>query len=142
MDPTASETTGAHAGNSALPTGGDLLLYDNDCPFCSAYVRLARLREVGVALQILGARDHPGLVRAFREQGLDVNDGMILRLAGNVYFGGDVIHVLALMSTPRRWTNRAWSAVFSSQTVARALYPALRAGRNAALRVLGRPPIG
>lgn len=142
MDPTASEATGARSGESALSTGGDLLLYDNDCPFCSAYVRLARLREAGLALQILGARDHPGLVRAFRAQGLDVNEGMILRLAGNTYFGGDVIHVLALMSTPRTWTNRAWSAVFSNQKIARALYPALRAGRNAALRLLGRPPIG
>ncbi len=141
MDPTVSEAPNAKPAGPAPDADGDLLLYDNDCPFCSAYVRLARLREAGVALQILGARDHPDLVRAFRAQGLDVNAGMILQLAGNTYFGGDVIHVLALMSTPRTWVNRAWNAVFSNRRVARALYPALRAGRNATLRLLRRPPI-
>ncbi len=120
---------------------GNYLLYDNECPFCSAYVRLFRLREAGMVLQLLDARLHPELVRKFAKQGLNINQGMILKLEGDLYFGGEVMHVLALMSSSSTLFNRINRLVFLRPVVARWLYPIFRTGRNAVLRLLGRTKI-
>lgn len=117
---------------------GDFLLYDGECPFCSAYVRMQRLRAAGVKLALLDARDEPALVARFAREGMDVNEGMILRLRGETYFGGDVMHVVALLTGPAGPVNRLTSMLFSNRAFARAVYPLLRAGRNATLRLLGR----
>jgi hypothetical protein len=70
--------------------------------------------------------------------GYDVDAGMVLKLNGNYYHGGDCIHALALLTTPSGWFNRLNSWVFRSATVAKYLYPVLRTGRNLTLRLLGR----
>jgi predicted DCC family thiol-disulfide oxidoreductase YuxK len=121
---------------------GDFLLYDGECPFCSAYVRMQRLRAAGVKLTLLNAREEPALVARFARNGLNVNDGMILRFRGVTYFGGDVMHVLSLLSGPTGLINRATSILFSNRTVAGALYPFLRSGRNATLWLTNRRKIG
>lgn len=120
-----------------LPSG-DFLLYDGDCPFCAAYVRMQRLRAAGVNLVLHDARDEPELVASFAREGLDINEGMILRLGGSTYFGGDVLHMLALLTGPTGIANRAMARIFSHRKSARLLYPLLRAGRNMTLRILGR----
>ena len=121
-----------------VETDGDYLLYDGECPFCSAYVRLMRLREAGLNLRLLSAREHDVLVRQHRAQGRDVDQGMILRIGGATYFGGDVMHVLTLMSGQNSRFNRLFGWMFAKRWTARAIYPALRAGRNATLAVMGR----
>lgn len=117
---------------------GDFLLYDGECPFCSAYVRMQRLRAAGVKLALLDAREEPELVARFARNGMDVNEGMILRFRGTIYFGGDVMHVISLLSGPAGPINRTTSLLFANRTIARTLYPFLRAGRNTTLRLLGR----
>lgn len=117
---------------------GDFLLYDGECPFCSAYVRMQRLRAAGINLTLLDARDEPALVADFAREGLDINEGMILRLGDTTYYGGDVMHMVALLTGPTGFLNRMLGWVFSNKTAARVLYPFLRACRNATLRVLGR----
>jgi hypothetical protein len=102
---------------------------------------MQRLRAAGVKLTLLDARDEPELVARFASDGLDINDGMILRFRGVTYFGGDVMHVLSLLSGPAGLINHATSFLFSNQTVARALYPFLRTGRNATLWLINRHKI-
>lgn len=133
MDPTTSSHT--------VEVKDDYLLYDNECPFCSAYVKLVRLRKAGIDLKLLEGRTHLDLVRQHAAEGRDINEGMVLRLNGQTYFGGDVMNVLALMSTPSGPINILNKAIFSSRTTARLLYPALRAGRNLTIRLRGQQPI-
>jgi predicted DCC family thiol-disulfide oxidoreductase YuxK len=123
------------------PELGDFLLYDGECPFCSAFVKMQRMRAAGINLKLLDAREHPELVSAFFRQGLDVNEGMIMRMGGAVYFGGDVMNMVALMTGPTGLFNRILAAGFSNRRVSLFLYPFLRTGRNAALALLGRKKI-
>ena len=76
-----------------------------------------------------------------RQAGLDLDDGMVVKTGGRLYHGGDCLHVLAMLSTRAGLFNRLIGAIFRSPRLSRALYPSLRAGRNAALRLLGRKPI-
>lgn len=117
------------------------LLYDGDCPFCSAYVRMQRLREAGMRMRLLDAREHPSLVAAHARAGRDVNEGMILMIGDTVDFGGDVLFKLSLMSGTSGGLNRMFAKIFSNRSLARGLYPVLRGGRNVSLRVLGRRKI-
>ncbi len=117
------------------------LFYDGDCPFCSRYVRLLKLREALGGLALVDARQGgPEVARIAAEWDLD--EGMALVIGGRVYHGADCIHRLALMSTGSGLFNRLNAAVFRSATLSRLLYPVLRAGRNATLRLLGRPKLG
>lgn len=114
------------------------LLYDGDCPFCSAYVRLVRLRAAIGPLAIADARSRPDLVREAAAQGMAIDTGMVLKLDGRYYHGADCMNRLALMTTASGGFNRLNRLMFRSPTLARVLYPVLRAGRNAALALLGR----
>lgn len=121
-----------------MSSSTNYLLYDGECPFCSAYVRMQRLRETSINLRLLDARENPALVLEHARSGRDINEGMILRIGDTVDFGGDVMFKLALMSGDSRGFNRFFAWVFSNRWLAHVLYPVLRAGRNTTLRVLGR----
>lgn len=125
----------------SMSTEPNFLLYDGECPFCSAFVRMQRLRAAGIGLRLLDAREETQLVADFARKGMNVNEGMILSLGGTNHFGGDVVHMLALMTGPTNVLNRVMGWVFRNRTAALLLYPLLRFMRNAALRLLGRDKI-
>jgi predicted DCC family thiol-disulfide oxidoreductase YuxK len=117
------------------------IVYDGQCPFCSRYVQLLRLRESLGAVRLIDAREGGQIVEELQRAGVDLDEGMVLKLDDRLYHGHDCIHVLALLSTPSGLFNRINAAVFRSSLSARMLYPVLRAGRNAVLRFLGRGKI-
>jgi predicted DCC family thiol-disulfide oxidoreductase YuxK len=118
------------------------LLYDGECPFCSSYVSYVRLRETAGPITLADARKYPALVAEAKALGFDIDFGMVLKLDGQYYFGGDCIHALSLLTTPSGWFNRVNRALFKSKMAARVAYPILRTGRNLALLALGRRRIG
>jgi predicted DCC family thiol-disulfide oxidoreductase YuxK len=118
-----------------------LLVYDRECPVCTAYCKALALRRLDQAFEIVNARsDHP-IVREIQRLGLDLDEGFVLRIAGDYYHGAEAIHRLALLSTASGLFNRVNYCVFSSRTVSRILYPVLRLGRNTLLAILGRKRI-
>ncbi len=106
------------------------IVYDGDCPFCRSYVALLRLREQ-YDVRLVDARKEPALAAQY---GLDLNEGMIADLDGEVHHGARAVSLLSRLSeshvSPLRWD---WFADFA--------YPVVRFGRNAALKVLGRRQI-
>ena len=102
------------------------VVYDGECPFCSSYVSLLRLREQ-YDVHLVDARKEPEFAARY---GLDLNEGMIVDLDGEVHHGARAVSLLSRLSgaiSPLR-----------SERVARAVYPLFRFGRNVALKVLGR----
>ena len=117
------------------------LLYDGECPFCSAYVKLLRLRDAVGAITLVDARQGGPLVDEIVDAKMNLNQGMVLKLNGQYYQGADCINMLALLSTPSSAFNRLNAAIFRSKTMSRWLYPILRLGRAGVLRILGRSMI-
>jgi hypothetical protein len=74
---------------AALGPIGDrpAIVYDNECPFCSTYVKLFRLREAIGPVKLIAARERSDLVEAFREAGVSLNDGMAVIHRGEIYWG-------------------------------------------------------
>lgn len=120
---------------------GNWLVYDGDCPFCSRYVALLRIREAVGPLRLVNARDGGAEVDEVQREGLDLNEGMVLKLSGKLYHGHDCVHALSLLSAPKGLFSRFNGWVFRSPKRAAVIYPVLRAGRNVSLRLLGRRKI-
>jgi predicted DCC family thiol-disulfide oxidoreductase YuxK len=123
--------------------GSSYLLYDGECPACSAYVAMARLRQLYPDLQVIDARTAPALVAEMRGQGYEINVGMVLNLDGVVHFGAEATRMIACLgrASPSRWRRMALSFIGTAPW-SRRLYPWLSRGRGALLRLLGRGPIG
>jgi predicted DCC family thiol-disulfide oxidoreductase YuxK len=114
------------------------LVYDGDCPFCSRYVRMLRLREAIGPVELVNARiEHP-IHQLLRERNVNLDEGMALVQGDQISVGDDCIHKLALMTTSVDAFNRLNGWLFKSERFSKALYPILRTGRNVTLHILGR----
>ncbi len=118
-----------------------LVVYDRQCPVCEAYCRMTRIRESVGELHLVDAREPSAVMDEITEQGLDIDQGMVVKVGDSVYYGAEAIHALALMSSRSGLFNRLSHWVFRSQTRARLLYPLLRAARNLLLKGLRRTKV-
>ena len=129
---------GAPEHRSELERADVLLVYDGECPACDNYCRVMRIREDVGHLVIVDAREDTPIMSEITAAGLDIDEGMVLKLGGELYYGSEAIHMLALIGSRSGLINRLNYRLFSSPRVARSLYPVLRAGRAVLLRLLGR----
>lgn len=117
------------------------IFYDGDCPFCTRYMQLYRLRDAGVDIVLSDVRTLPAQRSAFLAAGVDLDAGMVVRYQERDYMGSEAMALLAQLGSDKDWFNRANARLFRRSQRAQRLYPWLVRGRNLALRLLGRPPI-
>lgn len=117
------------------------IVYDGDCPLCSAYVTMTRLKNAVGTPTLLNAREHPDLAKALAERGASLDTGMAVYYQGQVYTGGEAMHMLALLSTPVGFANQLTAALLGRRSFALRVYPFLRAGRNLLLKLRNRPQL-
>ena len=117
------------------------LVFDGECPVCFAYCRVLALRELDGDLELVDARsDHPA-VSQLKSEGIDLNEGMVLKLGDQTYHGADAIHRLSLISSRSGWFNRLNFLIFRHRRLSHILYPVLKSGRQMLLGLLGRSKI-
>ena len=114
------------------------IIYDGECPFCSNYVTLLRIRETAGPVALLNARQCPELVSDLGNRGFMLDEGMIALYEKKMYFADDAIHVLSMLSTGSGFFNKLVTVAFRNPARAAVIYPALRACRNLTLKILGR----
>lgn len=122
--------------NSAI-----VLVYDGECPICSAYCKALALRKLDSEFLVLNAREAHPIVHEIKQLGLDLDEGFVLRISGAYYHGADAINRLALITTGTTVFNRINYYIFGSKFLSRLLYPVLRMGRNTLLVLLGKTKI-
>ena len=118
-----------------------LLVYDRQCPACEFYCQLAQIDAVHGTLQRIDAREPSDILDRITRAGLDIDQGMVLETNGQLYYGADAIHELARRAPRRGAFHRLSRALFGSHVWAQRLYPALRAGRNTLLKLLGKSKV-
>lgn len=118
-----------------------LLVYDRECPACNAYCQVVNIRESVGDLRIVDARENSEVMDEITSKGLDIDQGMVLKMGGQLYYGADAIHALALIGSRSGLFNRMNYWMFKSKTVSSVLYPILRLCRNLLLKVLGKTKI-
>ena len=117
------------------------LVYDKQCPACDFYCNLVRVRADVGELKLVDARDKGPVMDEITALGLDIDQGMVLKVGPQLFYGSDAIHALSLMSTRTGFFNRFAYWTFRSRGAARVLYPILKTLRNILLKVLGKTKI-
>ncbi|WP_136678490.1 DCC1-like thiol-disulfide oxidoreductase family protein [Neptunomonas sp. XY-337] len=118
-----------------------LLIYDQECPACHAYCQVVNIRKSVGELTIVDARQPSKVMEEITAQGLDIDQGMVLKLGDQLYYGADAIHALALIGSRSGFLNRINYWVFSSKQRSAVLYPILRSLRNVLLKLLRKRKI-
>ena len=77
-----------------------LLVYDKQCPACNYYCNIARINASVGNLVLVDARDGGPVMEKITAAGLDIDQGMVLIVGDEMYYGSDAIHTLSLMAPP------------------------------------------
>lgn len=113
------------------------LVYDTQCPACDWYCHLVRIEESVGHLNLIDARDNPEILQEITTRGWDIDEGMVVRIADQLYYGSDAIHSLSLLGSRFGVFNRLNHWIFRSKLRAQFLYPILRSARGLLLKILG-----
>lgn len=124
-----------------MSRGETLLVYDKECPACNNYCQVVRIREDVGELRIVDAREDSDILKEITSKGLDIDQGMVLKMGDELYYGADAIHALALIGSRSGVFNRFNFWMFRSKKISQFLYPILRFCRNMLLRILGKTKI-
>ena len=114
-----------------------LLVYDKQCPACDKYCQRIDIHQLAGPLRRVDARHPSDVLAEVTAQGLDIDQGMVVKMGGELYYGADAIHALALISSRSGIFNRLNYWVFRSARVSRLFYPGLKFCRNLLLKILG-----
>lgn len=118
-----------------------LLVYDKQCPACHFYCQLVRIRESVGELELVDAREPSEIMDEITAAGLDIDQGMVLKMGDALYYGSDAIHMLSLIGSESGLFNRLNYWLFRSKSVSGILYPILRFFRNLLLKILRKTKI-
>lgn len=102
---------------------------------------MVKIRESVGELRIVDAREQSDVLDEITARGLDIDQGMVLKMGEQLYYGADAIHMLSLIGTRSGIFNRLNYWLFRSESVSRVLYPVLRFFRNLLLKFLGKSKI-
>jgi predicted DCC family thiol-disulfide oxidoreductase YuxK len=118
-----------------------LLVYDVECPACNAYCQIVRIKQSVGDLRIVDARENSEVMNEITAQGLDIDQGMVLKMGEQLYYGADAIHMLALIGSRSGIFNRFNHWMFKSKTISKIIYPFLKLSRNLLLKILRKTKI-
>ena len=110
-------------------------------PACEFYCQRISVDESAGNLLRIDARDESELMQEVTDIGLDIDEGMVLKVNGVIYYGSDSIHVLAKLSARQGVVDHLGYWIFKSPTLAQFHYPVLAACRNLLLKLLGKSRI-
>ena len=113
------------------------LVYDGECPLCSAWCKRARVRDAVGELVLVDAREPGPLMDEITALGLDIDQGMVLKFRDVIYYGPDAIRMVTLLGTRAGWFNRLNAWFFGGVRRANFWYPIGKAFRNLTLKLLG-----
>ncbi|WP_097105373.1 thiol-disulfide oxidoreductase DCC family protein [Hoeflea halophila] len=114
------------------------IIYDGECPFCSSYVSLLRLRDTVKTVELVDARSGDARTRSAINAGHDLNRGMVVLWDERQFFGQDAVHLLATLSGDGGGLNTVQRWLFASPRRAAWIYPLLAVGRRFYLRLTGK----
>lgn len=117
------------------------IIYDGQCPFCRNYIHLLKLRDIVDEVILTDARTPSAILSEAQGHGLNIDDGMIVKIDNIFYFGAEAMHTLSLLSTKSDFFNRTSFFFLRSKGLTALLYPLFKAARMITLWALHIPRI-
>lgn len=117
------------------------IIYDWECPACNFYCRQLYTRRHGGPFELINARNNPAAIEEITLKGLDIDQGMVLKIGVEIYYGYEAIHKISNLAIPSNFFNRLNIWLFRSRFRSKLFYPILCVCRNLLLKFLGRTKI-
>ncbi len=114
-----------------------LVVYDFQCSICDAYCRRVHVRPAAGRLLRVNAREANPAMQEVTARGLDIDQGLVLKVGDTLYYGSDAIHQLARLGNPGDPFNWLAYWTFRSRSLSHLIYPVLQIGHNLVLKILG-----
>jgi predicted DCC family thiol-disulfide oxidoreductase YuxK len=125
-----------------MPNADDILLvYDKECPVCDYYCRKIDVGGLAGRLVHINAREESEIMAEITALGLDIDEGMVVKIGEDLYYDSAAINKLALLSSGNGFFNRMTIVAFGWPPMARVLYPILKLCRKLLLKMLGRSKV-
>jgi len=118
------------------------LVYDGECPFCTRFATMVRLRAAVGEVALVDARAGGPVVERLRAKGIDLDRANVFSFGGRDYVGAEALTAIAMLAGLGGGMGKAFAWVMRGPRRARMLYPTLRGLRNLALKIKGAPQIG
>ena len=115
------------------------LVYDGDCPFCSAFAQRAELKGGLPDLDIRDGRTDHALRADLAKRGYRLANGAMLLEQDRVWHGSAAIAELHRRMQPSDALLQVLQGLFQQDDRARQIYPLLLLARRIALAAKGRP---
>lgn len=117
------------------------LLYDGQCPLCTFGANRLQKTIKNIPFTCIDARQDSTLRQEATRAGIDLDEGVAIRLNGKLYHRYDAIHLLAPHCAKPDIFTLLYKLFFTNATMTRLLFPLVRGARKVLLRLRGRPPI-
>jgi predicted DCC family thiol-disulfide oxidoreductase YuxK len=118
------------------------IVYDDQCPVCRTYCAGLKPQADGPALDLVDARQGGALMDEITARGLDIDQGMVVKIGDTLHYGSDAIHELSKYAGTKNAMGVMGRVFFGSRFIARIVYPPCKAVRNVLLRMLGISKVG
>ena len=112
------------------------LIYDGECPICNYAAKVIKLRQAVGKLEIINARNKHPLVDEVNNHNYDLNNGILVKYQGSLYYGNDAMHLLALLGSPVDLFNKINVILFKFKILVILCYPIFKFIRNCLLKIL------
>ena len=118
------------------------IIYDGECPFCSQYVQFVNIKNnPDYVVRMKNAREHKILASSYKQSEFDLNDGMIVIINDQLYYGSDAVHAMAMLASSDTLARKINFFIFRHKTLSYILYPLMKAVRTLTLKIMGRKKI-
>lgn len=114
------------------------IVYDGDCPICRTYCSSLTLSD---GITLVDARKKSRTMEEITRRGLDIDEGMVLKADGKLFYGSEAMLEITRRLPRRGWTGWLNRIFFSGPASSRIFYAAAKAVRNLLLRLLRVPKI-
>lgn len=114
------------------------IIYDGECPFCTNFVMVANLRKSYESLRLINARQTDNeTVQFVRENGYDLNKGMIVMLEDKILYGSDAANFIAI-HCKEGLVGNLYRQLLRNKILAKWIYPILTRLRRMYFFLVGK----
>lgn len=118
-----------------------IIVYDGDCPICHRLITATRLKDSGINLQLINAREQNVYDISWFPPGISIHKDMVVKIGEQIFYGGEGLNALSLMASRSNWLNNITYMLFSIKPIAVIMYPVLRWLRMLLLKILRVKPL-
>lgn len=109
------------------------VLYDDQCPVCHNYCTRVEMKDAKDKLVLVDARKDGALLDEVTKQGLDIDQGMVVKVDGKLFYGAEAMREIVKLKKAGAMER----FLFNGPKLAAAVYGGCKGVRNVLLKLLG-----